>query len=52
MCGLAGHHPDFLKKLGSSADGGLGFLIVLALTFALPAILFGGALLSGKMGRK
>jgi hypothetical protein len=38
--------------MGSSADGGFGFLIVLALTFVLPAVLFGAALLSGKMGRK
>jgi hypothetical protein len=52
MCGLAGNHPAFLAKLGSTTDGGFGFLIVLALTFALPVILFAGALLSSKMGRK
>jgi hypothetical protein len=52
VCGLAGDHPALLQRLGSTADGGWGFLAVLGLTFALPVILFGVGLFSAKMGRK
>jgi len=47
MCGLAGDQPVLLKKLD-----GMGFLVVLGLTFVLPVLLFVGGLLSGKVSRK
>jgi hypothetical protein len=52
VCGLAGSHPALLARLGSSADGGWGFLVVLGLSLVLPVVLFAAGLLSTKMGRK
>jgi len=52
VCGLAGDHPALLAKLGSTGDGGYGFLVVLGITLALPVILFAVGMVSAKMGRK
>lgn len=52
ICGLAGAQPAFLKKLGGTVDGGLGFFVVFGLTLILPVILFVGGMLSGKVGKK
>jgi hypothetical protein len=52
VSGLAGNHPVILQKMGSSAEGGYSFIIVLLMAFALPVVLFVGGMVSGKMGRK
>jgi hypothetical protein len=48
VCGLSGDHPDILSRMGSSAQGGFSFLIVVAIVFALPIVLFVGGLLAGR----
>jgi len=40
MCGLAGNHPDIIKKFGQGAPGGYNFWIVVGMSLALPALLF------------
>jgi hypothetical protein len=52
MCGLAGSHPDILMKMGGTRPGDFNFMIVAALTLALPALLFAGGFIYGKMGKK
>jgi hypothetical protein len=52
MCGLVGDQPAILQKLGSGADGGYSFPIVVAMAFGLPVILFVAGLLTGKKARK
>jgi hypothetical protein len=48
VCGLSGDHPALLAKMGSGEPGGFSFLIVVAMVFALPVILFVGGLVAGR----
>jgi len=52
MCGMAGSHPAIIDKMGSSETGGFSFLIVLAIFFALPVVLFVTGMLMGKTSRR
>lgn len=51
VSGLEGNHPQILQKMGSSAEGGFSFIMVLLMAFALPVVLFAAGLVSSKMRR-
>ena len=52
ICGLSDSYPDIIKKMGSSDTGGFSFLIVVAMAFGLPVVLFVGGLVMSRGGRK
>jgi len=52
MCGLAGSHPMVIDKMGSSGTNGWSFLIVLAMAFGLPLVLFGAGWFMGNTKRR
>jgi hypothetical protein len=48
VSGVAGYHPDILRKMGSSDAGGYSFIIIVGGAFVLPVVLFVAGLLMGR----
>jgi len=51
ITGISGTRPEIIQKMGSGAEGGFSFIIVLAISFAVPIVLFAIGFLLGKMER-